>query len=257
LSSCRRPSMLRQVQKSHNIAKASTPRARKFRGDFFHQPRVVAAAHTAKGLQIATRLGLDDVDVVEIRVDALAAHVAQIERTIGKIQVPVLLTVRHPAEGGIGQLTTAQRRSMYLRLLPAATLIDVELRSLQAFSDVVEEARHRGVGIVVSAHYFHSTPSLAQMLDLQRRSFRSGADIFKLAALTPSAPTLARLLEFIARPAPGLRAVMGMGSFGQVSRLTLARAGSVLNYGYLDTPNAPGQWEARELRKLITQLNAW
>jgi 3-dehydroquinate dehydratase-1 len=217
---------------------------------------VVAAAHTLKGLQLAPRLGPDDVDLVEIRADALAPHMAQIERIIGKIQVPVLLTVRHPAEGGIGQLTLAHRREMYRRLLSTVTLIDVELRSLDGLGDVVEEARNRGVGIVVSAHYFHSTPSLPQMLDLQRRSFHGGADIFKLAALTPTAPTLARLLDFIARPAPGPRAVMGMGPFGQVSRLTLAQAGSALNYGYLDTPNAPGQWEARELRKLLSTISA-
>ena len=47
---------------------------------------------------------------------------------------------------------------------------------------------------------------------------------------------------------------MGMGVFGKVSRLALAKAGSALNYGYLDRPNAPGQWEARELKKLISQI---
>ena len=47
---------------------------------------------------------------------------------------------------------------------------------------------------------------------------------------------------------------MGMGAFGQVSRLVLACAGSVLNYGYLDKPNAPGQWEARELTGLLRRL---
>ena len=41
---------------------------------------------------------------------------------------------------------------------------------------------------------------------------------------------------------------------GQVSRLVLACAGSILNYGYLDKPNAPGQWEARELRELLRRL---
>ena len=44
---------------------------------------------------------------------------------------------------------------------------------------------------------------------------------------------------------------MGMGKFGKASRLALAKAGSVLNYGYLDCPNAPGQWEATELKRLL------
>jgi 3-dehydroquinate dehydratase-1 len=36
----------------------------------------------------------------------------------------------------------------------------------------------------------------------------------------------------------------------------LARAGSILNYGYLQTPNAPGQWPARELQRLLAEIGA-
>jgi 3-dehydroquinate dehydratase len=28
-----------------------------------------------------------------------------------------------------------------------------------------------------------------------------------------------------------------------------------LNYGYLDRPNAPGQWEARELKALLSRID--
>ena len=48
--------------------------------------------------------------------------------------------------------------------------------------------------------------------------------------------------------------VMGMGRFGKISRLLLAQAGSVLNYGYLDRPNASGQWEARLLKSRLAEL---
>ena len=47
---------------------------------------------------------------------------------------------------------------------------------------------------------------------------------------------------------------MGMGTFGKISRLLLAQAGSVLNYGYLDQPNASGQWEAVLLQKRLAEL---
>ena len=92
------------------------------------------------------------------------------------------------------------------------------------------------------------------MRDRERRAFSAGADVFKIATATNEPRTLARLLEFSATPARGHRAVMGMGKFGQVSRLALACAGSILNYGFLDKPNAPGQWEARELRALIHNI---
>jgi 3-dehydroquinate dehydratase-1 len=57
-----------------------------------------------------------------------------------------------------------------------------------------------------------------------------------------------------AEPAPLPLAVMAMGRFGKVSRLLFAQAGSVLNYGYLATANAPGQWPAARLRELFAEL---
>lgn len=92
------------------------------------------------------------------------------------------------------------------------------------------------------------------MLERQRMAFDANADVFKLATLAEDAGSLARLLELAAASSAGPRAIMGMGKFGQVSRLALARAGSVLNYGYLDRPNAPGQWEGRELRSLLNRM---
>ncbi len=56
---------------------------------------------------------------------------------------------------------------------------------------------------------------------------------------------LAQLLGIFGKKQPLPLSVMGMGRFGKISRLLLAQAGSVLNYGYLDRPNASGQWEAR------------
>jgi 3-dehydroquinate dehydratase-1 len=242
------------VEKSDKVAKPGAFSARKFPHDSLRGPNVVAAVHTLAGLRLAVRLRPGDADVVEIRADALRDHPARVERAMAAIRIPVLLTVRHPAEGGIGRLSRAQRRELFLRLLPYAGLVDIELRSLAAWGDVSALARVKRVKVVVSSHHFHSTPSLARMLELERKAFRGGADIFKLAALAPSAQALARLLEFSAGRGPGPRAVMGMGAFGRVSRLALAQAGSILNYGYLDRPNAPGQWEARELKRLLRTL---
>jgi 3-dehydroquinate dehydratase-1 len=48
-------------------------------------------------------------------------------------------------------------------------------------------------------------------------------------------------------------AVMGMGTLGKASRILLAGCGSVLNYGYLDCPNAPGQLEATALARQLRE----
>jgi 3-dehydroquinate dehydratase-1 len=216
---------------------------------------VVGAVHSLPGLKLATRLRPDELDVIEIRVDALANDLPALRRALPRCAaIPLLLTVRHPAEGGLHALSLARRRALIAEFLPHAALLDLELRSLPALAPLAAAAQAQGVGVVVSDHHFRRTPSLADLLARQRRAFAAGADVFKVATLTSTARDLARLLEFCARPAPGPRAVMGMGRFGPASRLALAQAGSVLNYGYLHTPNAPGQWEARELRRLLTQL---
>ncbi len=220
---------------------------------------VAATAHTTAGLRIASRLEAMDVDVIEIRADALLGDgltVDEIANAMGRIELPLLLTVRHPAEGGIGALSLSRRREVFDRLAPFAALMDIELRSAAALATLITDARANGVCIVISDHHFIRTPALADLLDRQRRAVHAGADIFKLATHTPTPRELARLLEFMATQAPCRHAVMGMGEFGQVSRLALAKAGSVLNYGYLDEPNATGQWEARELRQLITTIEA-
>ena len=215
---------------------------------------VVATAHSAAGLRIAPGLGLDDVDLVEVRVDALVGQLGLLRRILPSLKVPILLTVRHPAEGGLGRLTTRRRRELFAEFLPHAAMVDVELRSVAAMGEVISAAKGRGAAVVVSDHHFQRTPPPAVMAERERRAFKAGADVFKIATMTDDARSLASLLEFAARPARGLRAVMGMGKFGQASRLALARAGSVLNYGYLDKPNASGQWEARELKSLLSRM---
>ena len=193
-------------------------------------------------------------DLVELRVDAFTTDLAPLIRAVPRLKIPCLVTVRHPAEGGVNGLTLARRRALYLQFLPYAAFIDVELRSVEKLADVIGAARTRGVKVVVSDHDFRKTPPLAQLQSRVRRMQRSGADICKIATLTSTASDLHRLLALFTTRQPLPLSVMGMGAFGKVSRLLLARAGSVLNYGYLDRPNASGQWEARLLRERVREL---
>jgi 3-dehydroquinate dehydratase-1 len=206
------------------------------------------------GLRHAARCKPGDVDVLELRLDALEGRLPATRKILPTLRLPVLVTARHPAEGGCGGLTLRRRKQLLTEFLPAAALIDVELRSVVAMRDVILAAKARGVVVVVSDHHFRGTPPLARLLHRQRMAFAAGADAFKLATLAGDAKSLARLLDLAAAPAAGPRAIMGMGKFGKASRLTLAVAGSVLNYGYLDQPNAPGQWEAKDLRNLLNRI---
>lgn len=195
-----------------------------------------------------------DVDYLEIRVDNFAAASAPLLKVLPRLHVPLLVTVRHPAEGGANALTFAQRRALYLQFLPFASLLDLELRSCGKLADIIAAARLAGVTVIASSHAFHSMPSAAALQQAIRRAHAAGADVCKIAALVETPAALARLLALFGKKQPLPLSVMGMGRFGKISRLLFAQAGSVLNYGYLDRPNASGQWEATVLKKRLAEL---
>jgi 3-dehydroquinate dehydratase-1 len=115
-------------------------------------------------------------------------------------------------------------------------------------------ARTHGVELVLSHHDFRATPSPSRLETLQRSAQAAGADIFKVAALTSTPRDLSSLLSLLSNRSKLPLSVMGMGALGKVSRLVFAEAGSVLNYGYLDRPNASGQWEATLLKQRLKEL---
>ncbi len=222
-------------------------------------PRVVATVHRPEDLRALAAQPVTGAtcDLLEFRLDNLRDHLDETEAAIRSSTLPCLITARHPDEGGAGFLEEDQRRSLLLRFLPFATLIDVEVRSLPAMNGLVEQAREAGVGVVASCHDFEKTLPVADLEAAVAAARSGGADVAKLAMTLDSMADLATLLlltESVALDGRGRISSMGMGRLGKVSRLALAAAGSCLNYGYLHEPNAPGQWPAAELKRLIGEL---
>lgn len=222
---------------------------------------VVGTIHSAGALAAAGKLPPNSVDFLELRVDAFASSpqmLQTVEKAAAKLKNPLLVTVRHPKEGGASGLTLSQRRQLFRRFLPLASLIDVELRSAEGLSDILTEARRQGTVVILSYHDFRSIPPLQKLQGLAATASEIGCDVFKVAAMARTEKAVATLLDFLTgRPRRGpLYAVMGMGDFGKISRLTLGKCGSVLNYGYLDKVQVPGQWPAEVLKARLAELQA-
>lgn len=219
---------------------------------------VVGTIHSLGSLQAALRLASGKVDFLEVRLDALAeaGEVARLEKNLPRLKAPLIITARHPLEGGAGCLGLARRRALYLQFLPFAALVDVELRSAQALADIIETAHSGVTGVILSHHDFRKTPTLERLRALQIKAARAGADIFKVATVAKTPDEATRLLQFLTgRGSAQLKlAVMGMGAYGKISRLTLGKTGSVLNYGYLDKPQVSGQWPAALLKVRLREL---
>jgi len=217
---------------------------------------VVGTIHSRASLAAALRLGVGECDWLELRVDHFFPDVTALRRKAAKLALPRIVTVRHASEGGkaIG-MARRERRALYRDFMEVADMVDIELRKAASMKDVIREARESGAGVILSFHDFHRTPEPEKLRELARHAADAGADIFKVAAMTRTAGDLAKLLDFLANEkAPLPLAVMGMGPFGKISRLALAQAGSCLNYGYLGTPNASGQWPVAVLKARIAEL---
>ena len=208
---------------------------------------VVGVVHTADGFAEAAKIALD---AVEVRVDLLS-HCPSL-REVAALPVPTILTVRRLDEGGVKPVTEEEQLALYRSLVPATAAADIEVRATKRLLSVLETVRNEKKALIISFHDFESTPSLAKLRAVSARARGEGADIVKIAAKTETPAEVARLLVLL-QEAPGPLAVMGMGALGRASRLLFAKAGSALNYGWLDRPQVPGQWSAKEFRELLAR----
>lgn len=207
---------------------------------------VVGIVDSSEAVSAAKRLPQGRVDYLEWRADFLGEK-------IPKSPIPWIITARHPLEGGKNALTQARRRELLLSLLPTAALVDIEVRSLAGLKDVVACAQSNGIGVIASFHDFEKTPETSRLRDVIRRAKDAGATLVKIATRTTTPKDVSRLLDLWNGCTLPL-AIMGMGPLGMSSRLLFANCGSALNYGWLHSPNVPGQWSAAELRTLISKI---
>ena len=215
------------------------------------RPLIVGVIASRADLDRAVRMRRQP-DLFELRLDRLAGMEDRVEERLPKLRRPLMITARHPQEGGFGKLELRHRRDLLTQFLSHASYIDVELRSAHALRSVLKLAKNKNVRRIISLHNFKSTPS-ARMLTAKARQAKShGADIFKVAARTDTPMELGRLLEFMTNNRLDLAlAVMGMGKLGAISRILMARAGSVLIYASIGKiSDVEGQLSLQQIRAL-------
>ncbi|PYI84578.1 MAG: hypothetical protein DMF09_07725 [Verrucomicrobia bacterium] len=189
-------------------------------------------------------------DLFELRLDCLVRLVDQLESKLPRLCAPLIITARHPQEGGANKLSVRQRRALLARFLNYADYIDVELRSAYALRSLLTLAKKKKVRRIISFHNFKSTPAPRILAAKARAAQAHGANFFKVATHTDTPAELARLLDFITKKDVDLPVTaMGIGKLGAISRVLLARGGSALVYASLAaTANIEGQLSLEQLR---------
>jgi 3-dehydroquinate dehydratase I len=211
--------------------------------------RLVGVITSQDDLRFAIRMR-NPPDLFEVRLDHLVGIVNELENKLSMLPAPLIITARHPREGGANKLSIKQRRELLSRFLPRARYVDVELRSAKALRSLLEIARRKNVRRIISFHNFRSTPSTRSLRARARAAKSCGADIFKVATRTDTPAQLAQLLDFMANKNVDLAvSAMGIGKLGGKSRRELMRRGSVLNYAHLGRARIAGQPSLHDIRR--------
>jgi len=212
---------------------------------------IVAVIASAADLRRAVRLRHAP-DLFELRLDALCEIIDQVFSTVPKLRAPLIITARHPVEGGLNQLGATKRRDVLLKFLSVAAFVDVELRSIAPLQSVLDAAHDLQVRRILSVHDLRGTPGLSRLERLAATARQNRADIFKVATRADDNHQAMRLLDFF-RVTKQLMPVsaMSIGQNARELRLVLAREGSALNYTHLGIAHADGQWLFSDMRRAL------
>jgi 3-dehydroquinate dehydratase I len=215
------------------------------------KPKIAGVIFSRADFDRATRMR-NPPDLFELRLDAIEAATDAIRDRIGTLGAGIIITARHPREGGANHLSARKRRGLLLSFLPQAAWVDIELRCATTMAAVFQAARRNGIRTILSFHDLRRTPSATQLDELARQAHSFGPDLFKVATRTETPAQLDRLLEFFERQRSSAKVVvMGIGKLGRRSRLELARRGCALNYAHLGGARVEGQLSIPELRRAL------
>ena len=241
------------------------------------RPKVITpifAGSPAQAAAQAARLGDTAADLAELRLDplrtesgalpdaaALCAAIRGVRAALAP-RLPLLITLRTRAEGGLRAAGPAEYAAAITALLPAADAydaLDIERRTAgDALQALCRAAQAAGLAVVASQHEFAHTPPEAEMTAALCAMGDAGADIAKLAVMPACPADTARLLAATADAAaqrPRLPLItMAMGPLGTVSRVCGGAFGSCATFGAAGVCSAPGQPDAAALRAALNAL---
>ncbi|RZO14336.1 MAG: type I 3-dehydroquinate dehydratase [Verrucomicrobiaceae bacterium] len=223
---------------------------------FLEQANIVIPIVDEHSLEkISSTKKLDQCNVIEIRIDLLMS-VPDLKQKISKINAPILLTCRHPDEGGPEEFRDSiKRQSVITPLIQYASALDIEIDQAEHMKSILELAKSEGLLTLLSFHDFIGTPEKKHLQNKVSEGYERGADVVKIATTTNSFKDIISLMTLFDLFDSHHLSVMGMGRLGMASRLLAAQSGSVLNYAALQSASVPGQWEVNDFKKILKAAN--
>lgn len=208
------------------------------------RPRIVASL--GKGaLRDVPSSG--DADMIEVRLDREGGDpIGALKEVRLATHKPIIATNRMQAEGGKFEGSERERIELLRRAADFADYVDIELRA-----ELRDELMNRiDKQIIVSYHDFGGMPGLAELRSILGEMKDTGAVIAKIAVTPSSLKDNLLILDFLQEADIPL-CMIAMGEVGRHLRAVAPIYGSVLTYGYVSEPTAPGQMSVSELRQAL------
>lgn len=187
-------------------------------------------------------------DIIEVRLDLLDDP--DVIRNIrSTVSLPLMATNRISSEGGSFRGSEDQRIELLMDASRFSDIIDIELMA-PGRDRLLEKI---SCPALISYHDFSGVPGNVRSIIEDAR--RVGADVVKIAVTPRTMLEALDLLRILLDESHPL-CVIGMGAVGRHLRAVAPLYGSVLTYGYVTEPTAPGQMSVRELDIALRCLGA-
>ena len=217
--------------------------------------------------QAAARAKAAQADVIELRIDSLTDRPGIREAT-GACRavrenakgIPLLFTLRTKRDGGAGTADAEAYETLLGAVMEsgACDAVDCELSVGEgAFSRIAEKAKKTGVLLVGSSHEFGEIGDMRRAAQWLKRQESLGADVCKAAVMARTGVQALEAALVMARAGERIDApiiAIAMGAAGVLTRVGGACTGSCLTFGTAGEASAPGQMDARTLRRVMESI---
>lgn len=206
-----------------------------------------------------------DFDLVEFRVDFFE-YVENIQKVkevlleIRKIlkEKPILFTFRSYKEGGQREVSDEFYFKLNKEIIRTNLIdaVDVELfNDEKSILELIEAAHSKDVKVIMSNHDFQKTPTKEEIISRLVKMQELGADVTKIAVMPKCSSDVLTLLyatnDMKINYAKCPFITMSMGKDGVISRISGEVFGSSVTFGSAKKVSAPGQIQAKQLKKVL------
>ncbi|MHA2299676.1 MAG: type I 3-dehydroquinate dehydratase, partial [Candidatus Thorarchaeota archaeon] len=196
---------------------------------------------------------------IEHRMDFMG-RIERLDAIYNESKMPIIATCRATHDGGHFEGNEESRIGHLIEAISAgASYVDLELDTEHALMNLVRKAATKNNSkLIVSKHYFDSTPDVTELLNVLDRLAIAGADVMKLVTTAKTMSDCGRVLQLYHAKSKSARPMIAfaMGDLGKFTRVTALFLGAPFMYVSQNQGEqaAPGQITVSQMRAVLEAL---